>query len=103
MVDTGGNINYASNCHLSLKYHVSQSAGNKLALSLICTRENVTVELEADYAGYSVRPKMMVLTSSLLFIMALKQRSSKACNKSTSALPMVQPPLPYVALRPIVS
>ena len=48
-----------------------QSSGNKLALSLICTRENVTVELEADYAGYSVRPKMMVLISAVLFIMAL--------------------------------
>ena len=50
-------------------YH--QSSSNILAMSLVCTRENVTVALEADYAGYSVRPKMMVFISSVLFIMAL--------------------------------
>ena len=50
-------------------YH--QSSSNILAMSLVCTRENVSVALEADYAGYSVRPKMMVFISSALFLMAL--------------------------------
>ena len=50
-------------------YH--QSSSNILAMSLVCTRENVTAALEADYAGYSVRPKMMVFISSALFLMAL--------------------------------
>ena len=43
----------------------------KVSSGLICTREQVMEELEADYAGYSVKPKMMVITSSLLFIMAI--------------------------------
>ena len=43
----------------------------KISSGLICTREQVLVELEADYAGYSVKPKMMVITSSLLFLMAI--------------------------------
>ena len=45
---------------------------------MICTREQVTVELERDYAGYSVKPKMMVITSSLLFLMAITVLYSSA-------------------------
>ena len=63
----------SEHCQTSLTclidYH--QCSSNILPMFLVCTLENVTVALEADYAGYSVRPKMMVSISSLLFLMAL--------------------------------